>query len=81
MRFHIIALVASFSAGLLLMMLQVPPRRVVIKFPTPETSGDHLYTATNGQCYRISADERDCDAVKGVRSQPVGDEYDLDASP
>lgn len=78
MRFHTLALVASFTVGLIFMMLQLPARKVVIKFPTPDTADEHLYTGANGQCYRIGAEEQDCSASKRVSSQPVGEEYDLE---
>jgi hypothetical protein len=74
---NVLALVASFTVGIMVMMAMVPKPKVVVRFPTPESEA-YVYHGASGDCFRINAEEEDCPADrKNVRSQPVGDESDF----
>lgn len=74
MRFHALALVASFCVGMAIMILYTPPPAIVVKFPSPG-GASHLYHSTDGSCYRVESEEVSCPKDrKNVLPQPVTDE-------
>lgn len=74
MKFHALALVASFCVGMAIMLIYTPEPTVVIKFPSPG-SAKHLYHKSDGTCYRVHSDEVSCPSDrKNVLAQPVTDD-------
>ncbi len=75
MKFHPLALVASFCVGMVVMLIYTPKPAVVIKFPN-QKSADHVYSSGGGEgCYRVKPEEVSCPKDrKNVLPQPVMDE-------
>lgn len=63
-----LAFIVAFGMGLMLVYVTNPRPRVVIKFPTPLNAGKVVYRE-DGECYRYSAEEVDCDSY-GSRVRP-----------
>jgi hypothetical protein len=63
----------SFSLGLMVVLLFVPPPSVVVKFPNPETAGQMMYKDSAGACFKYKAVPVDC--TPGAKQQPISEDF------
>ena len=76
MRFNALALILSFTIGIMFMMFTTPRPKVVIKFPTPEMDINQVFRTEQGSCYKVETEQVSC-PEKNVRPQPVGDHEEV----
>lgn len=50
----------AFGIGLFITYVTARPRRVVIKWPTPENAGKVIYKDQTENCYKYEANEVQC---------------------
>lgn len=50
----------AFGIGLFITYITTPPRKVVIKWPTPENAGKIIYKDQTENCYKYEANEVQC---------------------
>lgn len=78
MKFNSLALILSFTVGIIYMMFTVPRPKIVVKFPTPDISDSEIFNTAQGSCYKVATKEVSCPKDgKNVKSQPVGDHEEL----
>ena len=50
----------AFSIGIFLTYIYSPPKKIVIKWPTPENAGKIIYKDHADTCYKYKANEIPC---------------------
>lgn len=59
-----------FSVGILYVYVVTPPKRTIVKYPTPYNAGKIVYKdPTDGTCYKYKAEQTDC-PKNGAVPQP-----------
>lgn len=62
----------AFGIGLLITYATNPPKKIVIKWPTPENAGKVLYKDSSENCYKYEASEIDCPNDKStIKKTPI----------
>ena len=66
MKINIFYFTVAFFIGLLLVNAMAPKPEVVIKYPTPYTSGKQKYVDKSGECFTYSATPTACPSDESV---------------
>lgn len=69
--FNFRAFIISFAIGIFFVYVFQPPKRIVYKFPNPESAKRDIYQDANGTCYKIEAAETRCN--NSAKYQPISD--------
>ena len=69
--FNFRAFIISFAIGIFFVYVFQPPKRIVYKFPNPESAKRDIYEDKHGTCYKIEAAETRCDT--NAKYQPIAD--------
>ena len=68
-----VAFFISLAIGLFVSYIYSPPKKIVIKWPTPENAGKVIYKDYSESCYKYKAKEVDCpddkDEIKNISAQ------------
>jgi hypothetical protein len=56
----------SLALGLLFFYVIAPQKRVIIKYPNPETANTQVYKDNHENCYKFKAEEIKCPANKSL---------------
>ena len=55
-----VAFFIALAIGLFITYIYAPPKKIIIKWPTPENSGKIVYKDHADTCYKYKANEIDC---------------------
>lgn len=55
-----LAFFIALAIGLFLTYIYSPPKKIVIKWPTPENAGKIIYRDSADSCYKYKANEVEC---------------------
>ena len=50
----------AFAIGIFLTYIYSPPKKIIIKWPTPENAGNIIYKDKAEHCYKYKANEVPC---------------------
>ena len=68
-----LAFFISLAIGLFISYIYSPPKKIIIKWPTPENAGKVTYKDYSNSCYKYKAKEVDCpdnkDEIKNISIQ------------
>lgn len=59
--FKLIPFLIGIGAGLVVLAIYTPEKRVVFEYPHPDNVQSRIYRDKNGICYKYNAAEVDCD--------------------
>ena len=57
---NVTAFFIALAIGLFLTYIFAPPKRIIIKWPTPENAGKLIYKDNAESCYKYNANEIPC---------------------
>ena len=57
--------IAGIIAGAIILYVYQGEKKVIIKYPHPETVNKNIYRDTNGICYKFNSKEVDCNEYAG----------------
>jgi hypothetical protein len=52
--------ITGIVAGSILVYVYIPEKKVIVKYPHPETINANIYRDTNGVCYKFNSKEVSC---------------------
>ena len=55
-----VAFLIALFIGLFLTYIYSPPKKIIIKWPTPENAGKIIYKDHSDSCYKYKANEINC---------------------
>jgi hypothetical protein len=61
-----VAFFIALAIGLFITYIYSPPKKIIIKWPTPENSGKIIYKDNADLCYKYQADEIPCPDDKSL---------------
>jgi len=61
-----VAFFIALAIGLFLTYIFAPPKKIIIKWPTPENSGKIIYKDNADLCYKYKANEIPCPDDKSL---------------
>jgi hypothetical protein len=61
-----VAFFVALAIGLLFTYVYSPPKKIIIKWPTPENSGKIIYKDNADLCYKYKANEIPCPDDKSL---------------
>lgn len=68
----------AFAIGIFIFYIYAPPKKIVIKWPNPETSDRIVYKDHSDSCYKYKADQVKCPSdkskIKDIDAQYVDSE-------
>lgn len=67
-----LAFFIALAIGLFLTYIYSPPKKIIIKWPTPENAGKIIYKDHSDSCYKYEANEIDCpDDKTKIKNQSI----------
>jgi hypothetical protein len=60
-KIHYPVFIISFAIGILLVYLNKPSPKIIIKYPTPETTDNLIYQDEADNCYQYESEKVPCD--------------------
>jgi hypothetical protein len=61
-----IAFFIAFAIGIFFTYIYSPPKKIIIKWPTPENAGKIIYKDDLDTCYKYKANEVECPKDKNI---------------
>lgn len=55
-----LAFIISFMIGLYICYTSMPPKKIIVKHPTPQNAGKTIYQDENDNCFKYDSEIVDC---------------------
>lgn len=69
---HWPSFIIAFAIGLFYVYITIPPKKVIVKFPTPYNAGHVIYRDKADSCFKFRAEEVSCPTNKReISRQPL----------
>ena len=59
-EFYFSVFLISFVIGIIVIFAFTEPKKILVKYPNPINSEKTVYTNENGECYKVKAEEIEC---------------------